>query len=519
MESTNSAETPSKHACRKPAKRSPLSSIAAALRSGLGLGSRAPWKPRIKTSGELTGTGFEGDLPDVESFGRFLPYDGMVEDRFIALSAARPGDAEGLGFTIEVTPQTGVTDEMEKTLLTLFQAPLPVGSTIAMTVYASPAVEGLLGVWSRSHKAGLELLSDSAAAVARRSVDGRTALFSRASRDQILPSAPVEVRSFRVWCSVVIKARNPYDLKTVDAARRAARAMEAILAQNHLFGRFWEADDYGALLREVLNPQKTRAGTLMPKAMSPHEELRWQMVDRDTELTIEKRMLKFEGGVAACPDMEPVCAVGLSAESYPQRIDLAHASLLLGEPGRSGAQIPCPFLLTALLEIPDAAAEKARVNAMALRSRQMMTTPIGSLVPHYAEAHKNFSSAARTFDGRGGVARLLHQMVLLAPESRIQEAVQAAQALGRKASVDLQENTALHAQALLTTLPCSAGPALMRDLEVMRRITRRTAATAVCGMPIMTEYRGTGPRPGRRDRTPLLMLAGRNSARRAAPAC
>lgn len=109
----------------------------------------------------------------------------------------------------------------------------------------------------------------------------------------------------------------------------------------------------------------------------------------------------------------------------------------------------------------------------------------------------------------GGVARMLHQMVVLAPSDRAAEAVQAAQALGRKASIDLQENTALHAQAFMTVLPCGAGPAMMKDLEVMRRLTRRTAAAAVCGMPVMTEYRGTGPRPGRSTRTPLLMLVGR----------
>lgn len=75
--------------------------------------------------------------------------------------------------------------------------------------------------------------------------------------------------------------------------------------------------------------------------------------------------------------------------------------------------------------------------------------------------------------------------------------------------MDLQTNTALHAQALMAVLPCSAGPRLASDMKKLRRFPRRTAATAICGMPVMTEYRGTGPRPGKRERTPLLMLAGR----------
>ena len=477
-------------------RQSPLSKLAAAsayqsaaaklLRRLIPMGSR----PRVKVSSELSGTGFENDLPDIESFGKYLPYDEVIDNHFVALSAADPAGPEGLGFTIEITPQTGVTPEMEKTLLTLIQTPLAVGSTIAVTVYASPAVEGLLEAWKHSHEAGLSLLSESAAAVARRSVLGRTALLERASREQILPSAPVEVRHFRVWLSVVLKTKNPYDLKTIETARRAASSMEVVLAQNHLYGGLWTAADYADVLRELLNPQKARSGTLRPKFLSPFTEMRWQLVDRDTELTVEKKSLRFAGGghsaQAKTPpnglppdrDQSEICAVGLSAENYPQRLSLAHISLLLGEPGRSGAQIPCPFLFTSLLEIPDAAAEKARVNAMTLRTRQMMNTPIGSIVSHYQEAYKNFSAASRSFDGMGGVARMLHQMVVLAPSDRAAEAVQAAQALGRKASIDLQENTALHAQAFMTVLPCGAGPAMMKDLEVMRRLTRRTAAAA-----------------------------------------
>ena len=111
-------------------RQSPLSKLAAAsaypsaaaklLRRLIPMGSR----PRVKVSSELSGTGFENDLPDIESFGRYLPYDEVIDNHFVALSAADPAGPEGLGFTIEVTPQTGVTPEMEKTLLTLIQTPL-----------------------------------------------------------------------------------------------------------------------------------------------------------------------------------------------------------------------------------------------------------------------------------------------------------------------------------------------------------------------------------------------------------
>ncbi len=466
----------------------------------------------VRHSAELPATQLDGDRAELDSLGAYLPYDELIEEHFMALSAAEPGRPEGLGFTIEVIPQTGVTEEMQKTLLTLGNLPLPVGSTIAMTAYASPEIDGLLEAWTRSHLTGVEKLSEDSRGVALGMVKNRADLFRRAARDQILPAAPVEVRHFRAWLSVVIKTNDPYSEEALETARRTARAMEAILSQAHLWGGLWGAADYALTLRELLNPQKVRAGTLKPRFLSIFDEIRWQLMDRDTEVEVEKNGVLFHGGLGADPTdsrKRGVTAIGLSIENYAPRIDLARISLLLGEPTRAGAQIPCPFLLSSILEVPDIAAEKARVSAMCVRTRQMMTTPIAALVTHYHEAHREFTIGERSFESAGGVARVIHQMLLLAPRGREADAIQAAQALGRKASMDLQTNTALHAQALMAVLPCSAGPRLASDMKKLRRFPRRTAATAICGMPVMTEYRGTGPRPGKRERTPLLMLAGR----------
>lgn len=474
--------------------------------------------PGLSCEPELPATGFPGDAVRIDSIAQFMPWDALIEERFMALSSTVPGEAEGLGFTIELTPQTGVTEEMQKTLLTLASVPLPVGSTIALTAYASPVIEPLLDVWRRSHAARLGRLareSPEGAQIARRAVEGRCAMLLAASRGQILPAAPVEARHFRAWLSVVVKSSDPAGEEALGAARSAARSMESILGQAHLFGRLWGPQDWMATLRELLNPQKARetgpAG-LGPRALSPLDEVRWQVCDRDTCVTIGMRGIRFSG-LGDLPEPQArrraVTAIGLSAASLPARMDLARFSMLLGDPGRAGAQIPCPFLLTSLLEIPDAAIEKARVRAMCVRTRQMMGTPVANLSTEWHDANREFMTALRSFDAAGGVGRVLHQMLLLAPAGRETECVQAAQALARRSAFELIPDAALHAQALTAVLPCAAGPALASDLRTMRRFPRRTVSTALLGAPVMTEWRGTGPRPGGRERTPLLMLLGR----------
>lgn len=116
--------------------------------------SSEPRGGSVRLAADLPATQLDGDRASLDSLGAYLPYDELIEAHFMALSAAEPGRPEGLGFTIEVIPQTGVTEEMQKTLLTLGSLPLPIGSTIAMTAYASPEIEGLLEAWTRSHVKG-----------------------------------------------------------------------------------------------------------------------------------------------------------------------------------------------------------------------------------------------------------------------------------------------------------------------------------------------------------------------------
>lgn len=444
--------------------------------------------------------------PDIDRFGETLPYLAMTDEGFMALEGAKPGRFEGIGFTIELSPQTGVTDDLQKTLTTLAGVPFPEGTTLALTVYASPRVEGILEVWREARLSGADALSPEAGAIVAASTAAREALFLEGAKKGLTPEAPALVRHFRAWLSVVIPADDPKDERVLAEARLCRESTASILKQSHLYGREWTLWDFTATAGELLNPQKVRAGRWSPRIPSPFEEPRWQLVDRDAEITIGRREVRF-----ACedPEVEPVEAVGLSIESYPRRIDLVKTSLLLGEPGRAGGQIPCPFAFTAWVQIPNAAAEKLKIAARRVRARQMAETPIGAMTPHFAELHRELQIALSSFASEGGVAPVLHQMVLFAPAGRRAECVQSAQALARKASIDLQCAHALHGQALLSILPMAAGPLLAADAKKLKRMTTRTLATALHALPVMTEYRGTGPRIGSSRRMPLLLLAGR----------
>lgn len=489
-----------------------LSRLAEGLRRGF---SGKCLRANLSVDPALAASGFRlGDALAYDLLGACLPHAAYdEEDRLFYLEGAEPGTWEGIGFVIGITPQTGVTEEMKSSLLTMMQGILPVKSTIAVTILASPIVDRRVAAWLLPRAEGIARIPDaSVRAMAMKAASSRARHILHGASAPIAAGAPLPVRDFRAWAAVVCAAPRPFEEEARRTALDARQSIASILSQNHLCEGVWSLQDFIDAASEMLNPQKVLAGEFFPRAANPLAEPRHQLLARDTEVFVEKRRIRFSSAAPAAPAAGRPGAVSLvaaSIEAYHQRLSLAATSLLLGEPGRSGAQIPCPFALTMIVQIPDALKEKAALEMKRARARQMAGTPIGALTPYYQEMHKEYQIALGSFAGDGGAARMLHQLLLFAPEGREAECFRAAQSVARKAGMDLQPNAAMHAQGLLASLPLGATPGLMDDCRQMQRFALRTLGAAVHGMPIMAEYKGTGPRAGESRLTPLLMLLGR----------
>lgn len=455
-----------------------------------------------------------GDAAVIDRLSAYLPWEAADDDGLFILAGKTPDEAEGLGFTIEVYPQTGVTDEMEKSLLGLASV-LPPGAVMSMTAYASPAVEGLTEriIPEPARPDAFPPLTSDAKRLIDEAVRSASDSLNRGAREQLTPAAPVVVRHWRVWLSVVFPGADPSDETLRESVKTARRAMAAVLEQSGLYMGDWNADVLVGTVSEMLNPQSVRARTFVRPAANPFESPSAQVMRCDTEVTVEKhrvRFSSFEAESPTNPDDRTVHAVGLSLTNYPDKNwSLLTTSGLLGEMGRGGSQIPCPFALTVIIGILDAASERVMAEGHRMRAMQMSATPIAQLSPWYPEKARQWTMAVKSFQSEGGLARVSHQMVLFAPAALEAEAVHAAEAIGRKVGVEWRRTTCLHAQTLLAALPMAAGPLLANDLRLCARFPRRTLATGICGMPVMTEWQGTGARDDRERQTPLLTLIGR----------
>ena len=467
---------------------------------------------RIRTGHEnlKVSSGIPGFIPGtgerVDAFSTALPWESATPDGLFTLKGDKPENPEGLGFAIEIYPQTGVTSEMEKTLIGL-AAPLEAGSVLSITAFASSAVRGIAELMVPEARVpdGFPPLSPEAEGIIDTATNWAAENLVKGAVEQLTPQAPVYPRHWRVWLTVVVPTTKPDDEEVREKVLTARRAISAVLEQAGLFMGVWDADVLVGTASEILNPQLMRSGDFVRPSANPFEPPSVQVMKADTEVTVEKHRIRFE----TLDRKSAVHAVGLGVEHYGGHISLALTSQMLGELGRGGHQIPCPFLFTSIIAVLDSASERVKAEGHRMRALQMSHTPVSQISPWYPEKARQWTIAVNSFQTEGGIARVAHQYLLLAPAGLEAEAVHAAQSIARKAGMDVRRTTCLHAQALMGALPMCAGPLLVEDMKRSFRIQRRTLATGICGSPVMTEWQGTPIRDDRDRRTPLLTLVGR----------
>ena len=458
--------------------------------------------PERGRAGKLKGTTL------FERFGPTLPHLFGTDDGFVVLESLRPGEYEGIGFVLGIRPQTGTTDAIVRGLEGLVTSLLPHGATVAVTLYADPDVDAAVSVYERSRLKHLSHLAPDVQAALSTMATERGKLLRRAAREQIRPHSPVYCRRFRGWVSVVLAERKPLDPTFLEKARATRAQLKVCLEESLLLDADWTHEDLLNTLSAILNPQKVRRGSFMRKTLSPSTEMRLQVMAPDTEIRVEKNGILFAD--ADDEDLAfAVRAVGLSVTSMPHEWSLNHMSAMIGDPGRSGSQIPCPFLYTTWWQSTDPVLEKTRVESELMRARQMSRTPVSTFISHYHEREATLSMASQGFARGFPVVPAQTELLLLAPALESELAVEAARTLARKQGIELRPNASLHIQSLQASLPLVAGPHLARDSRAYDRLPRRTGEVVTSLLPVVADYQGTGRRDHEKEETPLLALLSR----------
>ena len=91
-----------------------------------------------------------GSKTVIDRLSSLLPYGKELEEGLFAILDEKHFAMESVGFTLELTPQTGATPEMASHLASLFSVDLPSGTGIQVTLFGEPNINWATNAYEAS---------------------------------------------------------------------------------------------------------------------------------------------------------------------------------------------------------------------------------------------------------------------------------------------------------------------------------------------------------------------------------
>lgn len=447
-----------------------------------------------------------------DRFSDMLPYLAWIpERRLFVLEGAVQQKVDGIGFCLEMTPQTGATPDMADLLTTLFNY-LPKGSGIQWSLIATPLIDRFLDsyVGARLDPAAAHTKEERERRELFRALAERQAQhFRKGATESLVPNQPYLLRDFRIVMSVVIPATSYDDEDFLHEVETIRETCATTLKTYYQFDRDWGPEDLINWCAVVLNPQDT-----ILKRNAPHinydegRPIKEQIVAPNTVMRVTE-----DGLIYGLPQRGNECvAKCMSVRSYPKACTLNAMGSLIGDYMQPAIGYTSPFMITIGISTLDFEETRAATQMKSARATQKADSPMAKFLPELQDIKHDWDIAQRSFDEGKGTVRMYHQLILWSAPEDMARAEQSAQAVWRSRQFEIIEDTFIQIQGLLGSLPMSLTPTLTKDIRTAQRMTTKTIPNAVNMAPLLAEWHGVGqpivPMWGRRGQAMGIDLFG-----------
>ncbi len=288
--------------------------------------------------------------PEIDRFAgvlSVLAYD--AHKGVFLLNAGGQTPPCALGRVLEINPVLWADETLTSVFERLLRIEYPASTALAFSLYASPCIEKTLDTYVAARNRCSGKVSGKEHELLVTMARERKALFEAMARGKNARGFPA--RHFRVWMSLVSTlgsdALDP-DSRAFTSFVTAADAAQASLLSSGLLSHAWNGSDYVACVRELVNPQKTRATLLENTAYDADKPLRDVVVSHETAIDIERDGIVFsdtgENG------FEAIFAQALGVASYPSATSINAMHALLGGDKRTLSPIEDPYIVTCAVE-------------------------------------------------------------------------------------------------------------------------------------------------------------------------
>ncbi|MDH5181627.1 MAG: conjugal transfer protein TraC, partial [Gammaproteobacteria bacterium] len=388
---------------------------------------------------------------------------------------------------LEVTPAVGMDEETLRILSGIYNG-LPAGTTVQYTLYASPDVLPLMKRWAdlrqedeamnkgEAHHRAHHRHSNIYRATLRRRVD----YLLGGNWQSLFSDQAMLIRDFRIMLSV---SRPLNEDSAADQMVQIRESVSGTLRSAGLTSRPMDASAFINIMDSLLNPRPVRRDTLR---YQDDQLLREQMVDNDTVMMAGREGLALQHG-------ETVLDLRMySAREYPATWAGWGMDKLIGDVMSNTLRIPCPFMMTFIVHIPDQVAASGEAKYKSARATQMADSQMGKYVPVWKDRKADWDFVSTQLQAGHALVRGGFQVVLFAPQGTGNLAEHQLKALYKSAGWTLTRDSFVSVHAFLSALPMMAGPGFVKELESFSRL--RTFLTWSCAnlAPATAELWGTG---------------------------
>lgn len=246
------------------------------------------------------------------------------------------------------------------------------------------------------------------------------------------------------------------------------------------------------LMNGIFNPSQKEQPYLR---YNPHQLISKQIVDEDTALL-------FDSGVSTIIHKEESFSLlSYHARHFPQRWAGYQNGDLIGSFLKNILRIPCPFIITLTVNIPDQLSAKGMVKRKFTRATQMADSPIAKYATQWRERKRDWEFMANKVDNGDKLLKSFYQIVLIMPEGREQECEQLLLSLYGSLGWVISRSRYIPMHALLGALPMGLCQESHKALKVFGHYQTRASWNCTNVAPWIGEWKGT--------KSPLMLFMGR----------
>jgi conjugal transfer ATP-binding protein TraC len=426
----------------------------------------------------------------------WLPYSSYKEDDNLFVNL------DSLGFVLEISPQTGATEEMAQILVSLFTS-CPKNSGIQVTLFGSPHIDDIMRAYGNlrivdertetysSPYGRTERNANAYRTMARRRVD----FLKKAARHSLAPTVGSLIRNYRCIFSVNVPG-SADDLVLRDAVVLMRTGMKATLRAAGFPNREWGPADLINWCATFLNPQRLYNEGVRIE-YDEYKDIRDQIIDRDTHTSIRSDRI-----VSWKQDQDDHIATRVyCVKSYPKSFALWSMSTLIGDIYQGTLQYGCPFMITMGLFFKDRDAVKNITQMKQARATQNAESPLAKFMPQFQGQKEDWDMALKALDAGDTLVDMYHTVALFSTNEMVQREEQTVRSIWATKGFDLNLIEKIQLPGVMMHLPMAFSAEFYKDLALFKLISTKTSKNAVHLAPLIAEWAGTP--------TPTMVLAGR----------